>query len=198
MRHCHRAASCDLFAEGEHHTAAAAQYVAKAHRHIRQSTLQRSIVDNQLGCTLGGTHHTGWVDGFVSGNHDEAFDAGCTRCSHNIACAQHIVGDCLSRVHLHEWHMLVRSCVEDDLRLVALKECGDAIRKADISNERCQLDVAAKKTLILEHQLVVHLEDRILTVAQEQQFCWTGAQNLAAQLATDRATATGDEYALAR
>jgi hypothetical protein len=76
VRDGHRAAPGDLFLELGDHAAAAAQHVAKAHRHQACArVLGRQAAEHHLGGAFGGTHHIGRVDRLVGADQHEAFGA---------------------------------------------------------------------------------------------------------------------------
>jgi hypothetical protein len=71
--------------------------------------------------------------------------------------------------------MLVRSSVEDSVRTVLLEDVLDAAAIADVSDYRNDLDIGER-----EAQLLEDVEDRVLSVSEENQSRWGESRELSA------------------
>ena len=133
--HCHRATCGNLALENGDDTAATAQHVAKAHRHIGIATAPSSRLHDQFAETLGRTHHAAGVDCLVARNHHQPFHTVAFSGMNNILRAVDIVNDCFFDVLLHKWHMFVCRGMEDNLWAEAFECSVDAALIAHIDDQ---------------------------------------------------------------
>ncbi len=144
MGDSHRPAGLDLLFEGQHHAAPAAQDIAEAHSHVGLAAGFGRPMHQQLSGPLAGPHDAGGVDRLVGGDHHEVLDTGRQGSPQHIASAQHVVGDRLARVLLHQRHMFVSGRVKDNLRPVLIEDRLNALGETNIGNDGLDRDLRQK------------------------------------------------------
>ncbi len=116
-----RAASFDLFDEGRHDAAAAAQDVAEPDRGKAGFAGTVEILDDQLGQTFGRSHDAGGINGFVGRYKNEGLYPVNIGEFCNIFGADDVVVKCLNWMAFHHGYVFVGSGMENHLGVVFLK-----------------------------------------------------------------------------
>src|SRR6185437_1521438 len=75
-------------------------------------------------------------DGLIGGNKDESFNAKSVGGLCGNPRPHAIVLQCLGRIQLHEWDMLVRGCMENDGGAVLVQDRAQSTVIGDITNNR--------------------------------------------------------------
>ena len=104
-----------------------------------------------------------------------------------VARPEDVVRDGLHRIRLEHRDVLVRSGVEDDLRMVALEDRAHLHAVAAVG-EHC----AHRRVVALLEKLALDLEERRLALVDEHEPARAEPCELAAQLRADRAAGAGD------
>ena len=162
--HRDRAAAPDLPQERRHHAAAAAEHVAEPHRDEVPPAGLGDLLHDLLGDPLGGAHDVGRAHGLVGRDEHEVLDPELGGELRDVPGAEHVVGDRLADVALHQRHVLVGRGVEDGVRAVAARRrCASGPRSRTSAMTGTQVDVGEPL-----RQLGHDVEDRVLAVTQQQ------------------------------
>jgi hypothetical protein len=128
-------------------------------------------------------HHTAWVDRFVGGDEDEAFDAMLDCHFSHEGGSEHIVPDRLGRLVLQHGHVLVRSRVEDRLRPEPIEDRPHARGNGVVSDKRHDRSAIARC-----EEFLLDCKKMRLRAFDEEQRGGLERKNLPAELAADAAT----------
>ena len=112
-------------------------------------------LDDPLAERLALAHDGLRVRRLVRRDEHEAVDPELGRDVRDHACREHVVTDALDRVRLHQRHVLVRSRVEDDRRLVALEDLSQ-LRRLPRRRARAR----GRETSLVD-ELALDLEQRV-------------------------------------
>ena len=141
----------------------AAEHVAEANSHALHARLFAVALDQHFGDALGCAHHVRRVDGLIRRELHEALHAVRAGGFKQIARAEHVVFDGLGRAELHQRHMLVRRRVENDLRVIQVKDLVEAMLVANRADQRDNRAILAIALAQIVHQLIravfVNLKD---------------------------------------
>ena len=118
----HRAAALDLPQERRHHAAPAAEHVAEPHRHEVPPAGLGDLLDDLLRDPLGRAHDVGGAHGLVGGDEHQVLRPVLRGQLRDVPGAEHVVGDRLADVVLHQRDVLVGRRVEDGVGTVALED----------------------------------------------------------------------------
>ena len=188
----YRAAGFNLFSEQRHHTAIAAQYIAKPYRSKFCTGDLGKALDNQLTDAFGGTHHIGRAYCLISGNQYHFFHmVPICRLCHN-PCAQHIIFYGFIRTVLHQRHMLMCCRMEYQLRMIGFKNGVNPLLIAHGTDQYLQIQFR-----ILLHQLAPNLIGIIFIYIQDNEFFGVMYCQLPADFTANRAASAGDQNHLA-
>src|SRR5581483_4260881 len=183
------AAALDLPPEDRDHGAGRAEHVAEADgdeagRHV---LAQGERLDDPLAHGLRLAHDVHGVRGLVGRDEDEPVDASFDRRLDEVARAEDVVRDRLQRVRLEHADVLVRGGVEDDLGPVALE---DLPHLRPVAAVREHGDGGGEVALVDE--LALDLEERRLTLLDEDEPRGAEPGELPAELRADRAAGAAD------
>ena len=148
MSYGYGASGGNLLAEARNHRAVGTEHIAKACGNklgraldfaLRDCKTERLHVD--FGKTLGTAHYIGGIHSLIGRNHHHFLYIIFYTLVCNIARANHIDKHSLTRVLLHEGHMLIGGSVEHHLRL-EVAECEiDARQLAHIADYGYKIEV---------------------------------------------------------
>ena len=193
MRHRHRPARFDLFAENRHHAAAAAKDVAEAHSDKSRAALGAvERLNVNFRATLGRSHHAGGIDRLVRRDHHKRRRSGADRFIGDGFGSQDVVLDRLAGVKLHHGDVLMSRTVEHHLRLFRREDRRDPPGIDDVGNIRS--DIRPHPAVI---QLAVNFKQGVLRLIQQDEPARAEFQALAADLRPDASAGAGNEDALA-
>ena len=187
IRQRNRSAIGYLALKQRDNTACAAQHIAKA-RIAEDNTAAAGTVrscDN-LAHTLRRAHDIRGVDCLICGNHHKALRTIFLAQLNHIQRAKNIVFHCLNAVLFHQRHMLMRSSMHHDLRMVFLHNPAHGALVTDIGNLRLKIQLLAIK----QAQLLLQVINAVLIYIQRHNLLRCHLRQLAAQLAADTATTT--------
>ena len=122
----------------------AAQNVAKAHGHTLHLAFPCIILHQHFRYALCGAHDVCWVDGLVRGQQHKAVYAVRRRGFQRVSGAENVVFNRLRRTVLHERNVLVRSRVEQHLRLTIVHDLVETLPVAHGADQNAHRAIAAK------------------------------------------------------
>ena len=183
-----RPARRDLAAEQRHHRARGTEHVAEAdHReHRARAVAHRGRLEDELGGALRGAHHVGRPHRLVGGDEDAGFGAGVERGTRDGERAEDVVAQPLLHVRFHDRHVLVGRSVIDRLHAVL------AHHRAQQRVVEHRAEAGDEHRAVRLMQLAVDGVERELGVVEQHQLGRPLRGDLAAELAADGATGTGD------
>ena len=193
MRERDRLAFFDLALKDLQHRPGASQHVPEAHGREAGLARVREVGDDDLGGALGGPHHAGGPHGFVRRDQDEGLGAVPFGRAREIVGSEKVVAHALVNVRLELMDVLVRGRVEDDLRTVLAEHPVEQALIAHVAQQRD--DLGAGRFLA---QLGLAVEQGGRVVLQEDDLRGLMADDLARQLAADRAAGARHQDDLAR
>ena len=193
MRHCQRPAAGDLLAEDRNHAAGGAEDVAEAHGDEPRRNIGTVPVglDDPLAQRLRLAHHRLRVRSLVGRDENEALRAELDRDLGDRPRAERVVAHRLERIRLHHRDVLVRRRVEDDTRAVLVEDLAHLDAVLHVADDR---GGGVKPALVDE--LALDLEQRRLSVVDEDDPRRPDARDLPTELRADRATCARHEHGL--
>src|SRR5262245_20768804 len=135
MGHRHRSSRLNLLKKERHSTPLAPQHVPKAYDHKARLAILRQTLDEQLCRTFRGSHDTRGVDSLIRRDENKTLDSKAYSCLGHYACATDIIFHCFARIQFHEWHVLMRRGMEDDLGLILCQNSTYPLRIGHIAND---------------------------------------------------------------
>lgn len=76
---------------------------------------------NHLTHSLCRTHNICWIHSFISWNHHKSFCMIFLTKFHKILSSKYIIINSFNAVMLHQWHMLMRCCIDNNLWMILIK-----------------------------------------------------------------------------
>ena len=189
MGHGHGAAARNLLPKAGNHASGAAEHIAESNQDELRARALEALADN-LGEALGRAHHAGRIDGLVGGNQHEFLDLGRHRRAGEHPGAIGVVAHRLPGVGvLHQWHVLVRRGMKDDVGRLAVEDLFDQCHMLHIAHHGG------------ERQLRKHVGERDLDLVErrlgdieQHQLAGTESGNLPAKLRADRTSGAGHQH----
>lgn len=183
----------DLLLERRHHGSGRTEDVAEADRHETGMAGVRCLerLQEYLGHALARSHYAGGIDGLVRRDEHEPPDAAFVRQTREVGGAHGIVPDGLARLAFHHRNMLVGRGMEEGIRPMPLEDGPDTHGIADVGHQGYDDSSAAALD-----QLLLDLEDLDLGTFDQEEGPRRLGQDLAAELAPDGATCSGDGHDL--
>lgn len=188
----HRTALRDLLLEERDDGAVGAEDVTEADSdEVGFRVLPVHHLDDHLTDTLRGPHDVRRVHGLIRGDQDEALHAGVSRGTGGLECTHDVVLDGFVRAHLHERHVLMRSCMEDHVRPVLLHHAADTVGVPAGADEGHEVQLR-----VLHDKLLLDAVRVILIDVEDDKLLRLVACDLTAELRADRSATAGDEDGL--
>ena len=192
MRHGHRTALADLFAEQRYDRAVRSEHVAETHGdEIGIFTVPAYRLNYHFADALGRTHDVGRIDGLVRGYLHERLRAVFVRHKRAVERTEHVVLDRLVRARFHERDMLMRRRVEYDIRLIRAEHVFDFRLIPHAGDKREQIEVGMPPFKFLFYFVCV-----VLVYIENDQPPRSVRRDLAAQLAAYGSAAARNENGL--
>ncbi|HEY8838881.1 MAG TPA: hypothetical protein VIO16_14640 [Dehalococcoidia bacterium] len=146
------------------------------------------VLNDELGDSLCRAHDTGWAHRLVGGDEHEVL-ASCLECRiDDVQRSKDVVRDRLDHIFFHQRDVLMRSRVEDGVRLVQLENRRDPLAITDIGDDRRHAHFREIRV-----QLVQNIKDRVFAVTDQDKARGCEPGDLSAELATNRASGSRDQ-----
>ena len=150
-------------------------------------------LNNHLTDTFGCSHDIGRIYGFIRRNQYHALRSVSSCCHSHIISTEYIVFNCLIRTVLHEWHMLMCSCMKNNRRFIIRKYGIHTMGISHRSNQHNQIQI--REFLF---QFLLKIIRGIFINIKYHQLRRMMRRDLAAEFTSDGTTATGYKYSLSR
>ena len=175
----------NLFLKKRNNTSITAKYISETNCHKFCIIMSVICLNDHLTNTFWGSHNIGRIYCFIRGDHNKFLYAVLYCCLSCLPCSKYIILDCLIWAVFHKWHMLMRSCMIDNIRMIL---CHNAVHTVRISNRCNQYDKI--KIWILMFQLLLNLICIIFIDIYNDQLLRLVPCNLPAKLTSNRAATT--------
>ena len=187
-----RLAPDDGVAEDGRDAAPAVEHVPEPDRQEADPAAAVHCCRHRLADPFARAHHARRVDRLVGGDVDEALGAVFHRGAGHQVAALNVHADCLGRVELENWDVLVRGGVEYDLRPGLREDPADVRFAGDVTEEWYHVEFRKGRA-----QVVLDVEEVGVVPFQQDQHRRVELGELAAELRADRAARARDHDALA-
>ena len=129
------------------------------------------------------------VDGLIGRDHHEALDAVLLAEVDQILRAEDVIMHRLDAVLFHQRNVLVRGGVDDDLRVIALKNA----HQGRLLRDGADLDLKVQLAVIRGQEFLLHVVRAVFINIENDNLFWFHLGQLPAELGADGAAAARDE-----
>src|SRR5581483_11206666 len=143
-------------------------------------------LNQKLRHALSGTHNAGGMDSLVGGDHEEALGTELQSSIGNFACAHNIIQRRFGAVLLHDGHVLVGGCVENDMRAMLLEDRMQLRAIANVTN-----DGTESYPSCVGREFAVNFENGVFVVVEKNDGFNRQACNLAREFRANGTAGTG-------
>jgi len=172
----------------------ATKNIAKANSRKDGLTVCRVILNDHLVHTLGGTHYVRGVNGLIGRNLHVVAALVLIGKAHDVERAKNVILDCLAGVALHKRNVLVGCSVENNLRMVLLKDLGNRWEMRNGTD--IDLNISALITSGL-NDVVIQLVGSVLVNVEQHDLRRLCRKQLTYKLGTNRSATARNQNALA-
>ena len=189
LRDRERQAIVELALQERHDAAARAQDVAEPDGGIRVARAVASRDRQLLGETLRRAHDADGLDRLVRRDEDEPPDVEVLAGPQDVACPDHVGQHALGRIELDVRDVLEGGGVEDDVGPRSAEDGVQGGGRADVGERRD--DMGAVRLAAKGRDVALDVPQRPLVLVHDRQDARAEREDLADELAADRATTAG-------